>query len=445
MSKTMPLSIKEYLKRGPSTSKEIQAATGLSQSSVARRLRELDDNIVQIQDGRSIRYAATCNAFGVNDKIPLGLVDHLGKISVVAYLRPLSHGGYFLQPVTNISPLLMGETGNGLYDGLPYFLYDLRPQGFLGRQISRKMAAHLEEFPSDPRQWTNTHIGKYLISNGDDLPGNFILGEQSILRLARRPYGVTQKLYPKVAEDVLKGEVPGSSAGGEQPKFTAFSSLYESHVIVKFSPKDETDIAKRWRDILITEYYAAQIINEEICPAAQTRFLEAEGRLFLETQRFDRLGVSGRYSMISLQAIDDEFTGLGHNWTRVMGVLKDQGLVRDQDAHVAGQLLYFGQLIHNTDMHLGNLSLFIDGEMFKLLPCYDMCSMGFAPKSVGEVGPFFFDASEIPDPELNKNDITRLRRLAYAFWENVLGDEHISSEFRAFLSGGNPVASLLVD
>jgi len=172
-----------------------------------------------------------------------------------------------------------------------------------------------------------------------------------------------------MAEDVLKGEVPGSSAGGEQPKFTAFSSGYESHVIVKFSPRGDTEIAKRWRDILITEYHAAQIINENICPAARTRFLEAEGRLFLETRRFDRLGVSGRYSMISLQAIDNEFTGLGHNWGRVMGALKAQGLVSRQDAHVAGQLLYFGQLIHNTDMHLGNLSLCIDGEMFRLLPC----------------------------------------------------------------------------
>jgi len=441
----MPLSIKAYLKRGPSTSKEIQAATGQSQSSVARRLRELGDNIVQIQDGRSVRYAATCNAFGVNDKIPLGIVDHLGKISVVAYLRPLSHGGYFLQSVTNISPLLLGEHKNGLYDGLPYFLYDLRPQGFLGRQVSRKMATHFEAFPSDPRQWTNTHIGKYLISNGDDLPGNFILGEQSILRLARRPYALTVELYPKAAEDVLKGEVPGSSAGGEQPKFTAFSSLYESHVIVKFSPKDDTDIAKRWRDILITEYHAAQIINEHICPAVQTRLIESEERLFLETQRFDRLGVSGRYPMISLQAIDNEFTGLGHNWARVMGALKDQGLTSDQDAHIAGQLLYFGQLIHNTDMHLGNLSFSIDREMFTLLPCYDMCSMGFAPKSVGEVGPFVFDAAKIPVPKLNKSDITRLRRLAYAFWENVVEDEHISIEFRAFLNKGNPVASLLVN
>ena len=305
------------------------------------------------------------------------------------------------------------------------------------------MATRLKGFPPDPRQWSNSHIGKYLISNGDDLPGNYILGEQSILRLSRRPNGVTGERYPKLAEDVMKGEVPDSSAGGEQPKFTAFSSLYESHVIVKFSPGDDTKIARRWRDILMTEYHAAQIIDKRICPAAVTGLLEAEGRLFLETQRFDRLGVSGRSSMISLQAIDDEFTGIGHNWAHVMSALKDQGRVHEQDAHIAGQLWYFGHLIHNTDMHLGNLSLSIDGDIFKLLPCYDMCSMGFAPNSGGEVRPFYFDVSEIPDPELDKDIIHRLRQLAYTFWENVAGDDRISNDFRSFLSRGNPVASLL--
>jgi len=131
----MSQSIKEYLKRGPSKSREIQAATRLSQSSVAGRPRKMGDTVVPIQEGRSVRYALACNAFGVNDKIPLAMVDHLGKVCVVAYFRPLNHGGYFLQPVAKISPLLLGDSGSGLYDGLPYFLHDLRPQGFLGGQI----------------------------------------------------------------------------------------------------------------------------------------------------------------------------------------------------------------------------------------------------------------------------------------------------------------------
>lgn len=433
----MPLSVKKYLKQRPSTSKEIQAATGLSQSSVARRLKGMGDTVVTIQEGRSVRYAVTCNAFGVNDKIPLAMVDSLGRVNITAYLRPLSHGGYFLQPVAEVPALLLGENGNGLYDGLPFFLYDLRPQGFLGRQISRKLADRHQGFPSDPRQWTNTHIGKYLISNGDDLPGNFILGEQAIMRLSRRPYGISSESYPQLAEDVMKGEVPGSSAGGEQPKFTAFSSFHNAHVIVKFSPENETEIAIRWRDILITEYHATKIINENLCPAAETRLLEVSGRLFLETKRFDRQGVFGRTTMISLQAVDDEFTGIGHNWASVMNKLRDQGPVAEQDANIAGQLWYFGQLIHNTDMHLGNLSLSIDKGVFKLLPCYDMCAMGFAPDSGGEIRPFSFDASKLPDPQLDQKVIHRLRQLASAFWENVSKDDRISDEFRNFLNQGN--------
>ncbi|MCD6533653.1 MAG: ArsR family transcriptional regulator [Deltaproteobacteria bacterium] len=66
----MPSSINKYLERGPATSKEIQAATGLSQSAVARQLRIQSNHIIKLQNGRSPKYAATCNAFGGDDKLP---------------------------------------------------------------------------------------------------------------------------------------------------------------------------------------------------------------------------------------------------------------------------------------------------------------------------------------------------------------------------------------
>lgn len=91
------LSIRDYLKPGISTSKEIQAATGI--------------------------------------------IDEYGNSVLIAYLRPLSHGGFFMEPATEILPLLLGENNDGLYDDLPYFLFDLRPQGFLGRQIAQEMAS----------------------------------------------------------------------------------------------------------------------------------------------------------------------------------------------------------------------------------------------------------------------------------------------------------------
>lgn len=447
----MTLTVKKYIERGPSTSKEIQAATGLSQSSVARRLREMGDSVVQIHDGRLIRYTLTCNAFGADDKIPLGIIDRAGKSNVIAHIRPLSHGGFFLEPLYSVSSLLLGERGNGLYDDLPYFLYDLRPQGYLGRHVAREISKRLDEFPSDPRQWTNKHIGKYLISNGDDLPGNFIFGEQALLRIRRRAIPVTVRNYPKLAEDVMKGELPGSSAGGEQPKFTAFksdppsfaASGNTSHVIVKFSPKGNNDVARRWRDILITEYHASRIINESIYMSAETKLFDMDGRLFLETQRFDRFGELGRASMVSLQSIDNEFVGLGHNWPKILNELFAQNLVPEQDVLRIGQLWYFGQLINNTDMHPGNLSLTMARDSFRLMPCYDMCSMGFAPKSGGEVQPFLFDASNIPDANISEDELERLKGLAHTFWNNVAKDDRISDAFKQFLDQGNPVEPIL--
>ena len=198
-------------------------ATGLSQSSVARRLREMEDAVVQLPMGRSIRYAATCNAFGSNDKLPLSMVDEDGNTALIAYIRPLCHSGFFVEPVIDISPLLMGENKDGLYAGLPYFLYDLRPQGFLGRLTAQAMASQSNDFPTDPRHWNTDQIGRYLISNGDDLPGNFKFGDQARLRVRSKPVSVSDEDYPALADSVMGGAVPGSSADGEQPKFTAFN------------------------------------------------------------------------------------------------------------------------------------------------------------------------------------------------------------------------------
>ena len=435
----MRLTIRKYLERGPSTSKEIQAATGLSQSSVARQIREMGDRVIQLKKGRSIRYAATCNAFGGNDKLHLSMVDAYGDTVLIAFIRPLRHGGFFLEPVTDIPPLLLGENNDGLYDDLPYFLFDLRPQGFLGRQIAQEIASQSDDFPTNPRHWNTNHIGRYLTSNGDDLPGNFKFGEQTLLRVRRKPVIILDEGYPALADSVMSGSIPGSSAGGEQPKFTALNSNSLSHVIVKFSPKGDNDLANRWRDILITEYHAAKIINRRIFPVAETRLIEMRGRLFLETRRFDRSGEYGRKSMISLQSIDAEFTGLGSNWPQVLNALFKKKMIREQDVFNAESLWYFGCLINNTDMHLGNLSLAIEGGVFRLLPLYDMCSMGFAPESGGEVQPFAFVPTEPKSNSISTDLIKPMKEIARDFWESVAGDERISDEFKNYLQKGNPI------
>lgn len=101
-------------------------------------------------------------------------------------------------------------------------------------------------------------------------------------------------------------------------------------------------------------------------------------------------------------------------------------------------LWVFGRLINNTDMHLGNLSLAIDGSVFSLLPIYDMCIMGFSPRS-DEVIPFSFVPSKTDDLKLKEDALQGVKEMVFDFWERVAADERISDEFKSFLERGNPV------
>ncbi|MCW5203254.1 type II toxin-antitoxin system HipA family toxin YjjJ [Desulfobulbus sp. US4] len=436
----MPLTIREYLQRGPATSREIQSATGLSQTAVSRQLRNMADSVIRVREGRVILYAVTRNAFGGTDKLPLGMVDSQGNTVLVAFVRPLAHGEFFIERSPGASSLLLGENEKGLSDDLPYFLLDLSPQGFIGRKIALEMAAQSDLFPSDPKRWTSEHIGRYLLSNGDDLPGNFKFGEQAMLRVRRKPVSIADSDYPALAQRAIEGEVPGSSAGGEQPKFTAFSDKSEAHVIVKFSPKGHNELARRWRDILLTEYHAAQVLHKWSFSVAETRLFEAGGRLFLESQRFDRIGVNGRRSMISLSSLDAEFCGIGAGWPQVLEALFEQKLISSEHVHKAESLWFFGKLINNTDMHLGNMSMAMDGDVFSLLPIYDMCSMGFAPRSGGEVAGYSFVPRVLSETQfVDQAALQRIEEMAYTFWERIAAEERISDEFRAFLGLGNPL------
>ncbi len=435
----MALSIRDYLKRGPASSKEIQAVTGLSQTAVARHIRNMGDDVIKIQSGRSPMYAATCNAFGGNNKLPLSIINKHGNTVLVAYVRPLIDGGFFIEPVPGMPSLLLGDEGNGLYADLPYFLSDLAPQGFLGRQIAKTMASLSEDFPENPKRWNTEHIGRYLLANGENLPGNIKFGDQASLRFRCKPVAVSEESYPALADKVMNGDVPGSSAGGEQPKFTAFSANSVSHVIVKFSPKRENPLTQRWRDILLTEYHALETIRSKKYPVAKTRLIEMEGRLFLESQRFDRFGEYGRMSSISLFAIDAEYSGIGSGWPQTLDALYKRSLIGKEDLTTVEYFWCFGRLINNTDMHLGNLSFAMKDTMFRLLPLYDMCSMGFAPNSGGEIPDYTFVPLEPKLLNLPRTATDSITEMAHDFWERVASDNRISDELKAFLSLGNPI------
>lgn len=427
--------IKECLTNQIATNKQLQMASGLTDRQVLRELKKLGESVVKIPSGKSPRYALAVNAFGAGDSINLWEVDEHGKHSCIAVIRPLSAGGYFVEKRMGGSRLLLGESKDGLYDDLPYFLRDMAPQGYLGRKIAQEIATRDAAFPTNPELWSNHHIGQYLLSNNDDAMGNLKLGDSANLRLKHSFSRSTPKDYPELAEQVMSEVVPMSSAGGEQPKFTTFCTDRQAHVIVKFSPKGDDANAKRWRDVLISEHYANEVLNTGATTAARSMLFEEGERLYLASIRFDRQGEHGRCSMLSLKSVDAEFVGLGENWVNCLTNLKDEGLLSEQGVLNGKYLWLFGKLINNTDMHLGNMSLSIHGDVFSLLPIYDMCSMGFSPKKNGEVLPFSYIKPDLPDIGLAKWQLESVEKMAEQYWHLILEDRRISDEFRAFLMG----------
>ena len=68
-----------------------------------------------------------------------------------------------------------------------------------------------------------------------------------------------------------------------------------------------------------------------------------------------------------------------------------------------------------------------------------MCSMGFAPKSGGEVPPYSFVPPEPKRVNIKEDTFGSIKIMARDFWERVASDERISDEFKNFLGHGNPI------
>jgi biotin operon repressor len=89
----MRLSLTEFLEQGPASSKEIQAATGMSQAAVSRHLQKLSGRLVTVRTGRTPNYHLTKNAFGGGDRLPLFTVDAVGNITTLAGQRAVLCAG----------------------------------------------------------------------------------------------------------------------------------------------------------------------------------------------------------------------------------------------------------------------------------------------------------------------------------------------------------------
>lgn len=379
---------------GPQPARALATALGASQPTVSRALAELGGEVVRIGAARSIQYALRDHGRGLPD-IPVYRVDAEGRILRLGLLVPVRPDGFVMQQGD-------GETLHS--DGLPWWLVDMRPQGYLGRAYAARHAAALG-LPARLGDWTDTHALRALLAHGHDAVGNLLLGDDARARFLGTP--VPQPVaeadqpaaYARLAQEAARGEQPGSSAGGEQPKFTAWVATPQGprHALVKFTEAEAGPVPERWRDLLLAEHLALTTLRDAGIVAAVTRVIDHGAQRFLEVQRFDRVGPLGRRGLFSLAAQDAEFVGAAPaGWPAITQRLAQARIVTPEAAAGAQLLWAFGTLIGNTDMHAGNLSFMSEhGRSCALAPAYDMTPMAFAPRSGGGL------PDTLPEPQLH--------------------------------------------
>lgn len=408
----------------------------ISRPTLSRRVESLGDAVVTIGKASATTYAAKRK----ETERPLYQITEAGKARHIGSLIPLAQGEWFLQSDSKTPSLFHGEFKNGLYPGWPWFLADLRPSGFLGRAFARRMS-RLLNLDTNPETWSDQNVANSLAMFGSNLQGHFIIGERALEEFQRETIehdetyytNSTYAAYPELAIRAIEdGSEFGSSAGGEQPKFTTVINNNGQlwNVIVKFSPPINNPAGRRWADLLVAEHIANQVLRSRGLTTAQTRILELDDRIFLESERFDRIGATGRRGLVSLRALDAAFVGQGSgSWIKCASRLKTAKLITPEDADRASQLWCFGQLIANTDMHFGNLSFFLEEDFpASLAPCYDMLPMQFRPAPSGEVPQTQFKPKR-PLPE-NESTWNQMRPLALEFWKMLATDSRISKEFQ---------------
>lgn len=421
---------------GAAGSRELEQLLALSQSTVSRQLRGLIESgrVLRMGTTRGARYGLRRIIDGIGSAWPLHRVSGSGDIEELGTLYALASNEYFL--ASSRRQFARG----GLYQGIPCFLQDQRPGGFLGRAVPRRYPEL--QLPERVIDWNDDHYLRYLTQRGSDAVGDLILGTAALddylrIRSARTLVQTSQRQvhYPELANLVMAGGLPGSSAHGEQPKFAAIlqEGLRAWHVLVKFSPPADTLIGVRWSDLLVAEHLAHVHLANKGLPAVSSRILRFANRTYLEMDRFDRNQIEGRVGVTSLLAIDSQQYGLLDNWIAAATRLHRDGRLDQGTLEQVRLIATFGGLIANTDRHFGNLAFYggYDGP-FSLAPVYDMLPMLFAPEHDHlPARPFV--------PPHATSDTLRAHasawRMAHEYWQLVSRDARVSEGFRAIAAG----------
>ena len=414
--------ILDHLRWGVLGAADLRQRLGVSPATLMRGLRREGPEVVRIGRGRATRYGLrqlwpTLDA----SRFPLFRVSETGTARSDGELVTLAARQTVWMPDGAVS------------NGLPIELADARPSGFLGRHFAT-LHADLR-LPERLTDWSDHHILIAMSRRGEDLPGNLIVGDESFARWqALDMAGTTRHDYPALAAATMAGHPPGSSAGGERPKFGVF--VDGQHLLVKFAARGGSGdvVARRWCDLLLLEAHALGVASAHGIAAANTVIVETPTHYFLESERFDRVGARGRVAVLSLAAAHND---AADSWARAAVVLGEAGRINTEDVRRLRWLDAFGALIANTDRHQFNIDFFADGPVLRLAPAFDQVSMLYAPAADGQLPSRSF---ALPPATADTLDVWEDARMAAReLWQRASDDGRVSEDMRR-ASAGNATA-----
>ncbi|MBI2604938.1 MAG: HipA domain-containing protein [Deltaproteobacteria bacterium] len=392
----------------------------ISAATLSRLIAKSERKILRFGETTNTRYGMPREIPGIKSQIPYFTVNENGELKSVAKFIVFYRNTYAMDP------------GARFFGGLPPEIFDMAPQGFLGRGFVKRFGSELS-LPARLSDWSNDHILAAVARRGEDFPGNVVFGQESAERWMRLQYeDVTTAQYPHLARAALGDQPVGSSAGGEQPKFTALTD--GKHCIVKFAGMNDSDVQRLWRDLLICEWIALETLKSCGVQVANAK-LRSDGQMvFLEVERFDRIGPKGRKAVLTLAAIDNAHWGMRDGWSEAAARLEQSLLVDKRDARTMRFLDAFGALIGDSDRHFQNIAFYprhsYDAktlrERYVLAPAFDKLPMMFAPESGNII------AREFPPPVPNAHMLDvwdEARKAAVLFWNRVCSDKRISKDF----------------
>lgn len=449
---------------GPTSAREICARLDISQATFSRLWRQ-SKRILKIGEGPSSRYACLRDIGEKGNQWVLfeALNTDIGEPKGVGVLCAIWPEQMVFQPTKPAKNLdesahkrppmwMVDSTESGVFPGIPWFLDELVPQGFLGRNFIQLRGKALG-LSSNPTDWSFEQRLLAMLEYGTDVPGAYLLGKEAYLLAYESSFDADDEAvmvedrvasYEARAQKSLRGEAAGSSAGGEQPKFIAVLTTDHSEyqwVMVKFSGPLSTSSGRRWADLLRAEAAALTVLARHGVPVASQQLIEGSDRQFLESERFDRVGIWGRRGMISLRPLVAEVDGgLDEPWSEVGPRLAQQGWISEEAASLMVQLHWFGKLIGNTDMHYGNLSVFLTEERpFDLCPVYDMLPMRYRPNPSGDLPSEPLEEAQLRPGPLDASTWLDVSSWALEYWQTLGEDRGCSDEFRAICGANHQV------